>query len=116
MVPYWVVSCDITHKVFLSLFPEYVEMILSYSVYDPIKSRVYCSGYFCFAVPLTMLFAAVLSVATVVGGCEWPIYGRAVLVDVAFWYFSINPSNSSSVADAMTFLIIFYSTCTGPFP
>ena len=32
----------------------------------------------------TMLFATLLSVATGVGGCEWPIYDRAVCIDVAF--------------------------------
>ena len=42
---------------------------------------------FCFAVPLTMLFAAVLSIATGVGGCGWPIYARYVLIEVAFWHF-----------------------------
>ena len=37
------------------------------------------------AVPLTMLFDAVFSVATGVGGCWWPISDRAVPVKVAFW-------------------------------
>ena len=34
---------------------------------------------------------------------------------VAFWQFSNNPPNSASVADAITFLIILHSTCTGLF-
>ena len=71
---------------------------------------------FCFAVSFTMLFAAVLSVVTSVGGCEWPISARAVHMDVAFWQFSNNPPNSASVADAMTFLMMLHSTCTGLFP
>ena len=62
-----------------------------------------------------MLFSAVFSVATGVGGCWWPIYARSILVDVAFWQFSNNPPNYDSVADAMTFLIMLNSTCTGPF-
>ena len=45
MVRYWVVFYDIIRQVFLSLLPEYAEMILSYSVSDPITSHVYCSGY-----------------------------------------------------------------------
>ena len=36
-------------------------------------------------------------------------------MDVAFWQFSNNPPNPASVADAMTFLIMLHSTCTGTF-
>ena len=89
-------------------------MVLSYFVSDPIKSHVDCSVYF-FAVPLTMLFSAVLSVATVFGGCRWPIYDRNVLADVAFCQYSNNSPNSAFVDDAMTFLVMLHSTCTGPF-
>ena len=39
---------------------------------------------FCFTVPFMMMFASVFSDATGVGGCEWPIYARAVCMDVAF--------------------------------
>ena len=39
---------------------------------------------FCFPVSFTMLFASVWPVATIIGGREWPIYSRAVLMDVAF--------------------------------
>ena len=42
---------------------------------------------FCFAVLLTMLFAAVFSVATCVGDCWWYIYARDVLMVVAFLEF-----------------------------
>ena len=69
MVPYRVVFCDIVYKVFLSLFPEYLEMVLSYSVSDPIKSHSNCSRFFYFSVPLTVLFEAILSIAAGVGGC-----------------------------------------------
>ena len=62
-----------------------------------------------------MLFATVLSVATSVGGCECPISVMAVRMDVAFWKFSKNPPNSDSVADAMMFLVILYSTCNRTF-
>ena len=62
-----------------------------------------------------VLFTAILFVATGFGGCEWPISVRAVCMDVAFWEFSDNPRNAASVADAMTFLIILYSTFIGPF-
>ena len=61
-------------------------------------------------------FSTVLSVATGVGGCEWPISAWAVHMDVAFWQFSNNPHNYASVDDAMTFIMILHSTCTGPFP
>ena len=44
--------------------------------------------YVFFAVLLKMLFADVLSVATGVGGCEWPISFRYVLMDVALWKIS----------------------------
>ena len=70
---------------------------------------------FYFAIPLTMMFAAVLSVATGVGGCMWPISAKAVLVEVDFWQFSNNPPSYASVADSMTSLMILHSTCTGPF-
>ena len=71
---------------------------------------------FCFAVPFMMLFAAILTVAIGVGGCWCPISARAVLMDVAFCQFSNNPPNYASVTDAITFLIILHSKCTGPFP
>ena len=114
-MPEWVFFCDITRKGFLSLFLEYVEIIFSYSVSDPIKYHEYCSEYVCFPVPLTMLFAAVLSVVKGVGGCGWPISDREILMDVAFWQFSNNPPNSASVADVMIFLIMLGCTCTGTF-
>ena len=47
-----------------------------------------------FAVPIMMLFAAVLSVATVVCGCGWPISAMAVHMDVTFWKFSDNNPDS----------------------
>ena len=90
-------------------------MVLSYSVSEPIKSHVYCYGYFIFDVPLMMLFAAAFCIAPGVGGCWWTISDRAVLVDVALWDFSNNPPNYASVADTMTFLIVMHSKCTGPF-
>ena len=62
-----------------------------------------------------MKFAAILSVSTGVGGCWWPIYARALLIDINFWKFSKNPPNYASMDDAITFLIMLYSTCTGPF-
>ena len=62
-----------------------------------------------------MIFDSVLSVATVVGGCGWPIYARSVLMDVDFKQLSSNPPNYASVADAMNFLMILHSTCTGTF-
>ena len=70
----------------------------------------------CFSVPFTILFYAVLSIYTGVGGCEWTISAMAVLMDVAFWKFSNGLLNSDSVADAMTFIMILYSTCTVPLP
>ena len=70
---------------------------------------------FCFPVSFTMLFASVWPVATIIGGREWPIYSRAVLMDVAFWKFSNNPPNSISVADSIIFLMILHSTRTGRF-
>ena len=63
-----------------------------------------------------MLFAAVLSVATGVGGYGWTISDRAVHVDIDFWKFSNNSPNSASVAEATTFLMILHSACNGPFP
>ena len=76
MVTDWVVFCDIIHWVFLSLFPEYVEIVFWYSVSDPIKYHLYCSGYFYFSVLLMIMFANLWSVATGVGGCWWPISAK----------------------------------------
>ena len=70
---------------------------------------------FFLAVPLKILFSAVLSVATGVGVCWWTISGMAVFVDVAFWKISTKPPNYASVADSITFLIMLHSTFTGPF-
>ena len=70
---------------------------------------------FCFAVLLTILFAAVLSIATSFVGCWYPISTNAVSTKVAFWQFSNNPPNSASVADAFTSLMMLHSTCPGPF-
>ena len=70
---------------------------------------------FVFDIPLTIIFAAVFSIATGFVDCWWPISARAVLMDVVFWKFSNNPPNSSYTADAITFLIMLHSICTGPF-
>ena len=70
---------------------------------------------FRFALPLMMLFVAVLSVANGVGGCRWPVSDRAICMDVAFRQFSSNPFNSYPMADAIKFLVMLYSTCIGPF-
>ena len=68
-----------------------------------------------FALPLAILFVAVLFFATGVGGSGWTISANYVRMHVAFWQFSNKPPNSASVDDAITFLIILHSTCTGPF-
>ena len=70
---------------------------------------------FCLVVTFKILFVAVLSVATDVCGRGWPISARSVYMYVAFWQFSRNPPNLASVADAMAFLMILHSTCTGLF-
>ena len=43
-----------------------------------------------FFILFTMLFEAIFSVATGVGGCEWPIYDSSIRMDVTFWKFSYN--------------------------
>ena len=53
------------------------------------------------------------SISTGAGGCAFPISARAFLVDVALCLFSDNPPNYASVSDAMTFLMVLHSTCTG---
>ena len=70
---------------------------------------------FCFFIPFTMLFVNVFSVATGVGGCEWPISARASRMDVVFWNFSDNPPNSASLDDSMIFFMMLHYTCTGLF-
>ena len=90
-------------------------MVFSDSVSNPIKFHVYCSRYFCFSIPLTMVFVAVLFVATGVGGCWWPIYAKVVLMDVHFWKFSNRPPNSASVDNSITLFIILHYTWTGSF-
>ena len=90
-------------------------MVLSYSISDPIKNHVNGSRYFCFAIPLTMLFSYVLSFATGVGGYWYPISARSILMAVAFYQFSNNPPNYDSVADLIKLLIMLHSTRTGPF-
>ena len=62
-----------------------------------------------------MQFDAVLSVATGVGRRGWPISTKAVRMDVDFWQFSNNPTNSTYMADVMRFIMIMHSTCTRPF-
>ena len=106
-----VVCCDIIRQFFLSLFLEYVEMILSYYVSDSIASHAYFSGSFCFAVTLTMIFAALFSVSTSVGCCGWRISARDVLMDVNFWKISNNTPNSASVDYAISFIVMMHSTC-----
>ena len=61
-----------------------------------------------------MLLAAVFSISTGVGGCWCPISARAVLVEVAFWQFKKKSPNSTSMADAISFLVMLHSTSTGP--
>ena len=70
---------------------------------------------FCFDILFTMIFAALLYVATGVVGCEWPISARSFWIDFVSWKFSNNPPNSDSVPDAMSFLIMLHYTCTGTF-
>ena len=115
MFPDQAVFCDIICQVFPSLLPEYVDIILSYSIPYPIKSHVYCSECFYYSVQFTILFAAVLPVSTGVGGCGWTFYDTEVRVDVYFWKLSNNPPYSDSVDDAMTFLTMLNFTCTGLF-
>ena len=43
-----VVFGEIVRQVFVFFLPEYVEMILFYYIAHPIKSHVYCYGYFLF--------------------------------------------------------------------
>ena len=62
-----------------------------------------------------MIFTAVFSVDTCVGGCGRPIYAREIHMDVSFWKFSKNTPNYASVDKAMQFLMIMHSTCTCPF-
>ena len=42
---------------------------------------------FCLDVPFTMLFFSVLSAATGIGGCGWPIYSSVLRMDAVFWKF-----------------------------
>ena len=46
IVPYQEIFCDTVCRVFLSIFPEYLEMVFSDSVSNRIKYHVYCSRYF----------------------------------------------------------------------
>ena len=62
-----------------------------------------------------MLIVSAFFVTRNVGDCGWTIYARAVLIDFGFRKFSNSPPNSASMDDAMTFLSIMYSTCTGTF-
>ena len=50
-----------------------------------------------------------------VGGCWWPIYSRAIIMAVTFWYFLNHPPHYTYVADAITFLIFLHSKCNGKF-
>ena len=63
-----------------------------------------------------MLFIDVLSAATGVGACGCPIHAKEVRMYADFWPLSNNPPNSAFVVDAMSFLNILYSKCTGLFP
>ena len=87
-----------------------MKIIFLYSVSEPINIMSIDLDLFCFSVPSKMIFAAVLSVYTGVGGCGWPISDRLVPMDVSFWKLSINPPNYASMAVAMTFFIILHST------
>ena len=62
------------------------------------------------AVLSTMMFAAILSVATGVGGCWCLTFAKAVLMEVDFWKISNKRPNSSSVAGAITFLTMTHYT------
>ena len=112
MVTDWVVFCDIICHVFLSLLPEYLEMVFSYYVSEPIKSHAYFSGSFLF---LCSINYAVFRYIVFCHWCWWPIFDRNVFMNITFWKFSNNPPIYSSVSDAMKFIILLHSTCTGPF-
>ena len=65
-------------------FPEYVEMILSYSVSYPIKYHFCYSISFCFSASFTFPFDAVLSMDTGASGFECPISAMEFCMDVSF--------------------------------
>ena len=69
-----------------------------------------------FSAPFTMMFDSVLSIVTGVGGCEWDISDRVFRMGVAFWEFlNYPPPYSSSMFDAITFIILFHSICPSTF-
>ena len=88
---------------------------MSYSVSDPIEPHVYCSECFLFGHSIQDDIFCCDAISNGVGVCGWPISARAVCIDVAFWNFSNNPPNYSSVSDAIAFLIMLHYTCAGPF-
>ena len=45
MVPNWVVFCEVVCDIFLTLLPEYAEVVLSDFITHPIKSHINCYGF-----------------------------------------------------------------------
>ena len=90
-------------------------MLKLFLVFCCIPNKISCQ-LLCIFHSICNAVCGCISADTGVGGCEWSISARSVCMDVAFWKFSNNPPKYASFDDAMTFLMILYPTCTGPFP
>ena len=77
-----------------------------YSVAYTTKSYVFCYGLV-FPVPCTMLFADAFSIATGVGGCEWPISARKNMWKIFCRILSRTQQNLMSFAMDWFFLFQF---------
>ena len=80
----------------------------------PIKSHVHCSGpLFCCSIHDVVFYCVVCWHCFLLLWVDH--FCQGVTYECCLFEFSNDPTNSDSVADSITFLIILHSTCTGPF-
>ena len=110
MVTYWVVFSDITRQV---LFPFTIICGNDVFVLCLVLNEITCLLLWIFFVlPFQLQCYFTL-------WCPFPlvlvVVSNPFLLEQFSWKFSNSPPNSAPVADAMKFLMMLHSTCTGPF-
>ena len=105
------VLVEVIGKVFSSLLPVYLELVLFDASVYPVEAHVKSFG----ALPAHVAGEDAVGVCAVgldwdgrlrVGGCGWPILMRAVRMGTAFWLLRKIPPVLASVADAITLRMV----------
>ena len=75
--------CGIVGQVLRARFPNNVELLLLYTIFEPIELHVNGFHHFCFIVPRMIPHTVILSVISDVGGCLCPRLLRQIHSGIA---------------------------------